>query len=211
MMTSPVSAQLTIRPASLDDAELVVRLIGMSMGVLADYLFGGVQTPVDEILAGLYKFENNRYSWSRTDIAELNGEAIGMVINYPGGETFSRSLATGLGLFKLCNFFDVMRLAVRALSIASGIENKVDEYYIANLAVLPSYQGRGIGSALLAYVERNAQMASLQKCSLIVDTEKPAARRLYERIGYQVVYTKTYTGDAEDAHAGYFRLVKDLV
>ena len=210
-MSSQTSPQLTIRPASPDDAELVVRLIQMSMGVLADYLFGGVRRPVDEILAGLYKFETNRYSWSRTDIAEWDGEAVGMVINYPGGETFSRSLATGFGLFRLCNFFDVMRLAMRALSIASGIENKRDEYYIANLAVLPQYQGRGIGSALLTHVEEKAKGSGLQKCSLIVDTEKPAARRLYESSGYQVVYTKTYSGDAEDAHAGYFRLVKDLV
>jgi ribosomal protein S18 acetylase RimI-like enzyme len=210
-MTSQTSAHLTIRPATPEDAELVVRLIGLSMGVLADYLFGGVRTPVDEILAGLYKFETNRYSWSRTDIAEWDGEAVGMVISYPGGETFSRSIATGFGLFKLCNFFDVLRLAVRALSIASGIETKRDEYYIANLAVLPQYQGRGNGSALLAHVEGKARAAGLRKCSLIVDTEKPAARRLYERIGYQVVYTKTYAGEAEDAHAGYFRLVKDLV
>jgi ribosomal protein S18 acetylase RimI-like enzyme len=210
-MTSQTSAQLTIRPARPDDAELVVRLIQLSMGVLADFLFGGVQRPVDEILAGLYRFGNNRYSWTRTDIAEWDGEAVGMVVNYPGGETFSRSIATGFGLFRLCNFFDVIRLAVRALSIASGIENKRDEYYIANLAVLPFYQGRGIGSALMAHVERKAQKAGLQKCSLIVDTEKPAARHLYERSGYQVVYTKTYTGEAGDAHAGYFRLVKDLV
>jgi ribosomal protein S18 acetylase RimI-like enzyme len=210
MMNSQTSTHLTIRPASPDDAELVVRLIQLSMGVLADYLFGGVRTPVDEILAGLYKFETNRYSWSRTDIAEWDGEAVGMIISFPGVEALYRDIATGFGLFKLCNFFDVMRLAVRALSIASGIETKRDEYYIANLAVLPQYQGRGIGSGLLAHVEGKAKKAGLRKCSLIVDTEKPAARRLYERSGYQVVYTKTYVGAAEDAHAGYFRLVKDL-
>jgi len=210
-MTSQTSTYLTIRPATPDDAELAVRLIQLSMGVLADYLFGGVRTPVDEILAGLYRFGTNRYSWSRTDIAEWDGEAVGMVISYPSGETLYRNIATGFGLFKLCNFFDVMRLAVRALSIASGIETKRDEYYVANLAVLPQHQGRGIGSGLMTHVEGKAKKAGLRKCSLIVDTEKPAARRLYERSGYQVVYTKTYVGSAEDAHAGYFRLVKDLV
>lgn len=210
-MTSQTSTHLTIRPATPDDAELVVRLIQLSMGVLADYLFGGVRTPMDDILAGLYRFDANRYSWSRTDIAEWDGKAVGMVINFPGGETLYRSIATGFGLFKICNFFDVIRLAVQALSIASGIENKREEYYIANLAVLPQYQGRGIGSALIAHVEGKARAAGLRKCSLIVDTEKPEARRLYERSGYQVVYTKTYAGEAEDAHAGYFRLVKDLV
>jgi ribosomal protein S18 acetylase RimI-like enzyme len=211
MMTSQTSTHLTIRPAKPDDAEMVVRLIQLSMGVLADYLFGGVQKPMDEILERLYKFDANRYSWSRTDIAEWGGEEAGMIISFSGGESLSRNLATGFGLFKLCNFVDVLRLAVRALSMGGGIENKRDEYYISNLAVLPRYQGRGIGSGLLAHAEEKAKKAGIQKCSLIVDTEKPAARSLYEHRGYQVVQAKTLAGVTVDSQAGYFRLVKELV
>jgi len=44
-----------------------------------------------------------------------------------------------------------------------------------------------------------------------VDTENPNAKRLYERFGYQVDFTKTYPGPAEDAHAGYHRMFKELV
>jgi GNAT superfamily N-acetyltransferase len=201
---------LEIRPAKLDDAEVVVRLIRMSMGVLADYLFGEVRTPLDEILTGLYRLKANRYSWSRTDIAEWYDETVGMIISFPGGETLYRNIATGLGLFKLCNFIDVMRLGLRALSMGSGIETKRDEYYIANLAVLPPHQGHGIGSGLLAQVEGKAKKAGFYKCSLIVDTEKPAARRLYEHRGYHVVYAKAFVGAVEDPQAGYYRLVKEL-
>lgn len=210
-MISQTSTHLTIRTANPDDAELVARLIQLSMGVLADYIFGGVRKPMDEILGGLYKFGGNRYGWTRTDIAEWDGESVGMIISFPGRETLSRNLATGFGLLKLCNFLDVLRLALRASSMGGGLETKRDEYYIANLAVLPQYQGRGIGSALLAHAEGKAKKAGIQKCSLIVDTEKPAARRLYEYRGYQVVYTKTFVGVIEDPHAGYYRLVKDLV
>jgi ribosomal protein S18 acetylase RimI-like enzyme len=210
MMTSQDTASLTIHPANPDDAELVTRLIQMSMGVLADHLFDDVRKPMDEILEGLYRFEGNRYSWSKTDIAEWDGESVGMIISFPGKETLHRNLATGSGLLKLCNFFDVLRLAVRALSMGGGLETKRDEYYIANLAVLPQYQGRGIGSGLLLHAEEKAKKAGIQKCSLIVDTEKPAARRLYEHRGYQVVYTKTFVGVVEDPQAGYYRLVKDL-
>jgi ribosomal protein S18 acetylase RimI-like enzyme len=180
------------------------------MGVLADYLFGGVRRSVDEILAGLYKFEANRFSWSSADIAEWGAESVGMMIGFPGRESLRRNLATGVGLLRICGLFDVMRLAVKALSIVSGVETKRDEYYLANLAVLPDYQGRGIGSGLLAHVEEKARKAGLRKCSLIVDTEKPEALRLYKHLGYQVVFTKTYVGQAEDAHAGYYRLVKGL-
>jgi ribosomal protein S18 acetylase RimI-like enzyme len=90
------------------------------------------------------------------------------------------------------------------------VETYRDEYYLANMAVFPDFQGRGIGSGLLAHAESKARDAGLKKCSLIVDTENPSARRLYERFGYQVVFTKTYPGPAEEAHAGYHRMVKEL-
>jgi ribosomal protein S18 acetylase RimI-like enzyme len=202
---------LAIRPAKLDDAELAACLMYLSMGKLADYLFGGAQLSVNEILAGLFLMDNNRFSMSTADVAEWDGEPAGMLVSFPGREFIRRELSVGLGLLILCGLFDVMRLSVRALSIAKGVETHRDEYYLANMAVLPDFQGRGIGSALLARAEQRAQEAGLVKCSLIVDTENPEARRLYERFGYRVDLTKTYPGPAKDAHAGYHRMVKDLI
>jgi ribosomal protein S18 acetylase RimI-like enzyme len=211
MMTSQISPHLTIRPAKPDDAKLAARLIYLSMGVLGKYLFGGLRIPENEILAGLFALEDNRFSWRRADVAERDGEPTGILVSFSARETSHRNLATGSGLLKLCGLRDVMRLALRALSIASGIENKRDEYYIANLAVLPQYQGRGVGSRLLTHAEGKAQEAGTQNVSLIVDTENPGARRLYERFGYQVVFTKARVGSGEDLHAGYYRMVKELV
>ncbi len=116
----------------------------------------------------------------------------------------------GLGLLRVCGLRDVMRLSVRALVIANGVETYRDEYYLANMAVFPNFQGRGIGSALLSRAEQKAKEAGLRKCSLIVDLENYAAQRWYDRFGYRVVMTKTYPGAAGDAHAGYHRMVKDL-
>ena len=202
---------LSIRPATLDDAELAARLIYLSMGELADYLYGDIRLSVDEILAGFYAMKNNRYSWSIADVAEWDGQPAGMLTSFPGQEFAKRELAIGAGLFKLCNFFEVLRLSMRALSIANGVETYRDEYYLANMGVLPKFQGRGIGSSLLEHAEQKAREADLEKCSLIVDTENRNAKRLYERFGYQVDFTKTYPGPAEDAHAGYHRMFKDLV
>jgi len=210
-MASQTTPPLTIRPANPADAGLAARLMHLSMGELADYLFGGARLSADEILAGMYLMGNNRFSWGIADIIEWDGKPAGMLVSFPGWEITHRNLATGGSLLKLCGLFDVMRLSVRALSIANGIETRRDEYYIANLAVLIEYQGRGIGSGLLNHAEQKARDSGLEKCSLIVDTENPSARRLYERFGYQVVFTKTYPGPAENAHAGYHRMVKDLV
>ena len=201
---------LSIRPAILEDADLASGLIYLSMGELADYLFNGAHLSVNEILAGLFLLHGNRFSWNITDVAEWEGKPAGMLVSFPGREFTRRELSIGLGLLKLCGLPDVLRLSVNALSIANGVETRRNEYYLANMAVFPDFQRRGIGSALLAHVEGRAKEVGLNKCSLIVDTENPAARRLYERSGYRVVFTKTYPGPAEDAHAGYHRMVKEL-
>lgn len=201
---------IIIRPAISGDAVLASRLMYLSMGELADYLFGATHLSVDEILAGLFLLEGNRFSSSISDLAEWDGQPAGMLVSFPGREFTRRELNIGLGLLKLCGLWEVLRLSPRALSIASGVEAYRDEYYLANMAVLPHFQGRGIGSRLLAHAEWKARGAGLKKCSLIVDTENPMARRLYERLGYQVVFTKTYPGPAKDAHAGYHRMLKEL-
>jgi ribosomal protein S18 acetylase RimI-like enzyme len=205
---NPVSS--TIRSANPDDAHLASQLTHLSMGELADYLFGIVHLSVDELLAGLFSLKGNRFSWNITDIVNWNDEPAGMLVSFPGWEITRRNLSIGIGLFKLCGLLDLLRLAVRAMSVAEGIETYRDEYYVSNLAVFPALQGRGIGSSLLTHAEEKAHKAGLKKCSLIVDTENPGARRLYERCGYQVVFTKTYPGPAAEAHAGYHRMVKEL-
>ena len=200
----------TIRPATVDDAPLAARLMYLSMGELADYLFGRAHLSVDEILAGLFLLEGNRFSRSIADVAEWDGQPVGMLVSFPGREFHRRELSIGVGLLKLCGPWDVLRLSVPALSISNGVETRRDEYYLANMAVLPEFQGRGIGSALMADAEQKARRAGLKKCSLIVDLENPSARRLYERCGYRVIFSKTYPGPAEDAHAGYHRMLKEL-
>lgn len=203
-------ASLKIRPASPGDAEPASRLTQLSMGELADYLFGRVHLSVDEILAGLFSLEGNRFSRGAANLAEMDDEPVGLLVSFPGRESARRNIVTGVSLFKLCGLSDLLRLSARALSIAEGVETRRDEYYLANLAVFPAFQGRGVGSSLLAHAEHKARGTGLKKCSLIVDTENPAARRLYERFGYRVVFTKTYPGPAADAHAGYHRMVKEL-
>jgi ribosomal protein S18 acetylase RimI-like enzyme len=203
---------LSIRPASQEDATLASKLLFLSMGAeLADYLFGGAHLPVEEILAGLFLLPGNRFSMDAVDVAVWEGQPAGTLASFPGWQFHRRELLIGLGLLRVCGLRDVVRLSVRALSIANGVETYRDEYYLANMAVFPNFQGRGIGSALLEHAEKKARQVGLGKCSLIVDIENPEAQRLYERFGYRVVFSKTYPGAAGDAHTGYHRMVKDLI
>ena len=55
---------------------------------------------------------------------------------------------------------------------------------IHDLAVLPDFQGRGIGAALLAEVERRARARGCCKVTLEVHDSNAGAKRLYESAGF---------------------------
>lgn len=58
---------------------------------------------------------------------------------------------------------------------------------IQSLRVMDAFRGLGIGSQLLRASERLVLAQGFSKLSLAVGIENPAARRLYERLGYQLV------------------------
>jgi len=57
--------------------------------------------------------------------------------------------------------------------------------FIAYMAVEPEFRGRGAGRALLAAAEAGARERGLPHLTLMVTEENDAARRLYERDGFQ--------------------------
>ncbi|HEX5691075.1 MAG TPA: GNAT family N-acetyltransferase [Roseiflexaceae bacterium] len=69
------------------------------------------------------------------------------------------------------------------------------------LAVLPEYRGRGIGRALIAYVEQRALELGFQRVQLGVRLQLPRNRALYERLGYQFVEARTHAGYSEPTYA----------
>lgn len=64
---------------------------------------------------------------------------------------------------------------------------ELDGSHIENLFVDPDFQGRGIGTSLLRHVMANAT----GDLTLSVFTVNPAARRLYERHGFEVEELRT--------------------
>ncbi|MDD5628356.1 MAG: GNAT family N-acetyltransferase, partial [Elusimicrobia bacterium] len=58
--------------------------------------------------------------------------------------------------------------------------------YIQTIALAPDRQGRGIGSRLIAFAEKRIFRES-PNAFICVSDFNPGARRLYERLGYQLV------------------------
>jgi len=77
----------------------------------------------------------------------------------------------------------------------------LDELHINNLAVAPDHRGAGAGTALLEHVLAEGRRLGAKRASLEVRRSNDPARRLYERLGFQVAGVRRayYTNPVEDA------------
>lgn len=81
--------------------------------------------------------------------------------------------------------------------IASEYKSKEQADWIATIAVLPGYQRRGIGAALLNACEERTNGPNIRLC---VRASNLTAIRLYEHSGYYHLHTwPQYYHDGEDA------------
>lgn len=82
-----------------------------------------------------------------------------------------------------------------------------DYVYLGRLAVLPSYRGCGIGTALIDYVEDCARAMAARRVRLGVRIALHHLRERYERMGYRLVEERMHPGYAAPT---YVMLEKDL-
>jgi ribosomal-protein-alanine N-acetyltransferase len=77
----------------------------------------------------------------------------------------------------------------------------LDELHINNIAVLPEWRRKGIGSALLLHVLREGQRSGAARTTLEVRASNEMARVLYERLGFKTAGVRRgyYSNPAEDA------------
>lgn len=72
-----------------------------------------------------------------------------------------------------------------------------DHLHVRRVAVTPELQGTGIGRALMAWAEAQAENRGLPRVTVGVRLSVPGNLAFYRRLGYEVV--------AEHAHPGYER------
>jgi ribosomal-protein-alanine N-acetyltransferase len=69
----------------------------------------------------------------------------------------------------------------------AGLCVYADDAYIQTIAVAASHQHRGIGTALLIELMREARRRSVDKVALEVRADNPSAQKLYARFGFEAV------------------------
>ena len=75
-----------------------------------------------------------------------------------------------------------------------------DEAEVLTVAVVPERRQQGLGAALLTRAAEEARLRGAVRMFLEVSTRNPAARGLYQRMGYQQVGRRAgYYADGSDA------------
>jgi len=201
-----MKSTLEIRAAGPADASFAAPMICLSLHELADHLFQLNTEVIEAMIAKLFVRNAGRFGYKHAFVAECENEPVGLMIACRGDkvnrlnlETIPHSIAV-LGLAKAIGF------VYRAVTLPGGREAEDDEFFIGNLGVIPPMQGRSLGTQMLGYAEQLACENNLKKCSLIVGWNNANGRRLYERIGYQVVETVRDKNET----LGYYRMVKVL-
>lgn len=81
------------------------------------------------------------------------------------------------------------RLIIRVDGADAGVlvvEQRADEYYLALIELLPEYQGRGVGTAVVTDHLLEAQRLGLSATLHVLKTDI-RARQLYQRLGFTIV------------------------
>ena len=83
----------------------------------------------------------------------------------------------------------------------AGVRLLGEDAHITNIAVIPEYQGRGVGSFLLTEIEQYARKNKCDRISLEVRLSNRDAQRLYRQLGFvsRAIKTAYYTEGNEDA------------
>ena len=177
-----------IRPACKRDCASIARLYSISSGGVADYIWTKLAETGQDILDDgrqRYEREGTPFSYENCTMVEVGGEIAGMLVAFP--------------MHVDPDYVEDDPV----LAPYSRLEED-DSYYICGMAMFPQFQGRGIGTHLLALAEDHARGRGFRKLSLVVFEQNARAKRLYERKGFAEVSREAivphplihYTGDA---------------
>lgn len=175
---------MNIRKAIIEDSEAIAALLMLASGEVI-YKFIGEEHygKGKDFLLHFVKSENNQYSFQNCYVAAEEGEIIAAVLVYDGAklEELRRPV-----LEYVHQHFDA--------NLNVEDETQAGEFYIDSLGVVTNHQGKGLGSTLLSFLIDEIVDKNGKTLGLLVDKTNPEAKRLYLKLGFQVVEEKQLLG-----------------
>jgi len=175
---------------------------------LSHILFGTKDlNKIENYFAKLWVEKDDRLSSRYSHVIRENGKAIGLISCSEGDLTTKLIWPSFIEFLKVdpgIIFFALKHLNY-LYSIFTVREAFEDEYYIFVLAVMPEYQGKGIGGKLIQFAEETAKRKGFKKVSLLVNANNLNAIEFYENHGFKKVEL------INKAPLNNYRMVKELL
>lgn len=174
--------KLLIRPAREEDAAIVAKIVAMAIRdeeILCNYC--GPQYL--DILTEIAKSQHTQYSWRHALIAEEDGQVVGGIVGYDGGQLHSLRE----------NTFAIVRQHTNKTP-STPDETEAGEFYLDSVAVFDPYRNRGIGRALINALCKKVFSEGHQHVGLLVDCDNPRAEILYTSLGFERIDKRVFFG-----------------
>jgi ribosomal protein S18 acetylase RimI-like enzyme len=188
------------------------RLIYLTMGAVADYLFGADHAErATTVLGGLFRAKSNLFSYQLADVVTVAETPVALVMASSWHVLQSLEIPTAYQLARAGGISGLIRMLIRSRPLMGVKEAEDDEYFVAHLAVLPAFEGQGLGRLLLSHAEAKAVRAGFAKIALTVEVDNARAVSLYLRSGFHMVETRRFPALKDKiGYDGFHRMVKPL-
>jgi ribosomal protein S18 acetylase RimI-like enzyme len=179
---------MIIRKAELNDVNKVAECLLLAMEEIV-FEFIGESNPEKafEFMYWCVLSENTQYSYQNAWVAEMDNEVIGAVVLYDGAD-----------LKKLRSSVKDYLKHVTSKPFEPEDETGPGEMYIDSFGVSEKHQGKGVGSKMLEHLIQEYHVNLGLTLGLLVEKNNPAAKRLYERLGFKKAGEKTLVGKQMD-------------
>ncbi len=180
---------MKIKKATLQDSENIATFLLLAMEkIIYKFISKEDYNQAKEFLLYFIKKENNQYSYQNCFIAQIKQENektenIAMICLYDGAEL--ESLRKPIVDYVKTNFNQ---------DFNPENETQKGEIYIDCFAVLPKFQGQGMGKKLLEMVIEKYVNQNKQILGLLVEIENTHAQKLYSKVGFKPIGNKTLMG-----------------
>lgn len=181
----------TIRKATRRDAAALARLVDLAGEGLPSWLWArSAEEGEDAFEVGQRRAarEEGGFSYRNAHVIEVDGQVAGMLLGYRLPDPYE--------VGDLSDLPEVVRPLVELEAQAPG------SWYVNAVAVFEAFRGRGYGTQLMDLAERLARGSGADQLSLIVAEQNDGARRLYERLGFEVCARRPGSSEAGFSHEG---------
>lgn len=180
--------EIRIRKAGYEDSAEIAALLLLAMEeIVYEFLDVRDKQAAFDFMHHMVRAENNQYSYQKVYVACHDGKIVGAVNVYDGAllEELRKPVAQYVTAHTYKPF-------------DPENETGAGEFYIDSIGVSPEWQGRGIGGRLLQHLISEYVQKQGLTLGLLVEKANPAARRLYEKVGFRKTGEKILVGKVMD-------------